>query len=245
MQLTLEIIPVNLKKEIELGDNLADLITSKTKLQDGDIIIVSQKAVSKQEGRIVNLSLVIPSILAYGLASEYKKSPQVVETILSETKRIVRMENGVLISETKHGFVCANAGVDESNVEEGYATLLPEDPDKSAKNLQEKIQKKTGKKIAILISDTFGRPFRLGQTNCAVGVSGIEPILDYAGTKDDFGRVLRVTAIAVADELCAAAELVMGKTLRCPVAIVRNYKYNGTTGTIQNLIRPKDQDLFR
>lgn len=243
--MTLEIIPVNLKKEIVSGDNLVDLITSKAKLQDDDILIVSQKAVSKQEGRIVNLSLVIPSILAYGLASEYQKSPQVVETILSETKRIVRMENGILISETKHGFVCANAGVDESNVEEGFATLLPEDPDKSAKNLQEKIQKKTGKKVAVLISDTFGRPFRLGQTNCAVGVSGIEPIIDYAGTKDDFGRVLRVTAIAIADELCAAAELVMGKTLRCPVAIVRNYKYNGTTGTIQNLIRPKDQDLFR
>ncbi|MBM3895818.1 MAG: coenzyme F420-0:L-glutamate ligase [Thaumarchaeota archaeon] len=243
--MTLEIIPVNIKKEIAPGDKLADLISSNAKLQDGDIIIVSQKVVSKQEGRIVNLSLVIPSILAAGLASEYQKSPQVVEAILSETKRIVRLENGILISETKHGFVCANAGVDESNVEEGYATLLPEDPDRSAKNLQEQIQKKTGKKTAVLISDTFGRPFRMGQTNCAVGVSGIEPIIDYAGTKDDFGRVLRVTAIAIADELCAASELVMGKTLRCPVAIVRNYKYNGTTGTTQNLIRPKEQDLFR
>lgn len=241
----LEIIPVNIKKEIESGDNLADLITSKIKLHDGDILIISQKVVSKQEGRIVNLSLVIPSILAAGLASEYHKSPQVVETILSETKRIVRIENGILISETKHGFICANAGIDESNVEEGYATLLPEDPDKSAKNLQEQIQKNTGKKIAVLISDTFGRPFRVGQTNCAIGVSGIEPIIDYAGTKDDFGRVLRVTAIAIADELCAASELVMGKTLRCPVTIVRNYKYNGSTGTTQNLIRPKEQDLFR
>lgn len=243
--MTLEIIPVNIKKEIQHGDKLADLISSNAKLQDGDIIIVSQKIVSKQEGRMVNLSLVIPSILAAGLASEYQKSPQVVEAILSETKRIVRMENGILISETKHGFVCANAGVDESNVGEGYATLLPEDPDKSAKNLQEKIQKKTGKKIAVLISDTFGRPFRMGQTNCAVGISGIEPIIDYAGTKDDFDRVLRVTAIAIADELCAASELVMGKTLRCPVAVVRNYKYNDATSTIQKLIRSKEQDLFR
>jgi len=243
--LTLEIIPVSLKKEIEPGDKLADLISSKIKLEDGDIIIVSQKIVSKQEGRIVNLSLVIPSILAAGLASEYQKSPQIVETILSETKRIVRMENGILISETKHGFVCANAGVDESNVAEGYATLLPEDPDKSAKNLQEQIQKKSGKKIVVLISDTFGRPFRMGQTNCAVGISGIEPIIDYAGTKDDFDRVLRVTAIAIADELCAASELVMGKTLRCPVAVVRNYNYNDATSTIQKLIRSKEQDLFR
>jgi len=243
--LTLEIIPVNLKKEIGPGDKLADLISSKVKLQDGDILIISQKIISKQEGRTVNLSLVIPSILAAGLASEYKKNPQIVETILSETKRIVRMENGILISETKHGFVCANAGVDESNVEEGYATLLPEDPDKSAKNLQEQIQKKSGKKIVVLISDTFGRPFRMGQTNCAVGVAGIEPIIDYAGTKDDFDRVLRVTAIAIADELCAASELVMGKTLRCPVAVVRNYNYNDATSTIQKLIRSKEQDLFR
>jgi len=243
--LTLEIIPVNFKKEIQPGDKLADLISSKIKLQDGDILVISQKIISKQEGRIVNLSLVIPSILAVGLASEYQKNPQVVETILSETKRIVRMENGILISETKHGFICANAGVDESNVEEGYATLLPEDPDKSAKNLQEQIQNKTGKKIVVIISDTFGRPFRMGQTNCAVGISGIEPIIDYAGTKDDFDRVLRVTAIAIADELCAASELVMGKTLRCPVAIVRNYNFDQKSSTVQKLIRPKEQDLFR
>ena len=243
--MTLEIIPVNFKKEIQPGDKLADLISSKIKLQDSDILVISQKIISKQEGRIVNLSLVIPSILAVGLASEYQKSPQVVETILSETKRIVRMENGILISETKHGFICANAGVDESNVEEGYATLLPEDPDKSAKNLQEQIQNKTGKKIVVLISDTFGRPFRMGQTNCAVGISGIEPIIDYAGTKDDFDRVLRVTAIAIADELCAASELVMGKTLRCPVAIVRNYNFDQKSSTVQKLIRPKEQDLFR
>ncbi len=243
--MTLEIIPVNFKKEIQPEDKLADLILSKIKLQDGDILVISQKIISKQEGRIVNLSLVIPSILAVGLASEYQKNPQVVETILSETKRIVRMENGILISETKHGFICANAGVDESNVEEGYATLLPEDPDKSAKNLQEQIQNKTGKKIVVLISDTFGRPFRMGQTNCAVGVAGIEPIIDYAGTKDDFDRVLRVTAIAIADELCAASELVMGKTLRCPVAIVRNYNFDQKSSTVQKLIRPKEQDLFR
>jgi len=243
--LTLEIIPVNIKKEIQPGDKLAELIVSNAKLQDGDILIVSQKVVSKQEGRMVNLSFVIPSILAVGLASEYGKNSEVVEAILSETKRIVRMENGILISETKHGFVCANAGVDESNVEEGYVTLLPEDPDQSAKSLQEQIQSKTGKKVAVLISDTFGRPFRMGQTNCAVGVSGIEPIIDYAGTKDDFGRVLRVTAIAIADELCAAAELVMGKSLRCPVAVVRNYKYNDAAGTVQKLLRPKEQDLFR
>jgi len=243
---TLEIIPIHFKKEVEEGNNLVGLIlSSKIKLQDGDIIVVSQKVVSKQEGCVVSLSSIIPSILAQGLASEYDKSPQLVEAILSESQRIVRLENGIIIVETNHGLICANAGIDESNVKDDFVTLLPKKPDKSAAILKEQFQKETGKKIAVLISDTFGRPFRMGQTNCAIGLSGIEAIIDYEGTKDSFGKILRVTAIAIADELCAAAELAMGKTTRCPVAIIRNFKFNSISSNGKDLLRPKNEDLFR
>ena len=155
------------------------------------------------------------------------------------------MENGIIIVETKHGFVCANAGIDESNVKDGYVTLLPNDPDKSAEILKNEIEQKTGKNIAILISDTFGRPFRLGQTDIAVGIAGMEPILDYKGKTDTFGKTLQVSAIAVADELCAASELVMGKMKKCPIAIVRNYKFNLSNSSIQKIIRSEPDDMFR
>lgn len=245
--MVIEIIPINLKKEIHKDDNISDLIlsSSKTKVQDGDILVVSQKIISKKEGRVVNLSVVIPSILALGIGAEYDKDPKLVEVILSESKRIVRMENNVIIVETKHGFVCANAGVDESNIENGYVVLLPLDSDKSAMQIQKQILAKTGKKIAVLISDTFGRAFRMGQTDCAIGVSGMNSMLDYRGAKDNFGKTLRVTTIAVADEICSAAELVMGKALNCPVGIVRNYKFNHINGSVKPLVRPKEEDLFR
>ncbi|MFQ5573105.1 MAG: coenzyme F420-0:L-glutamate ligase, partial [Nitrosopumilaceae archaeon] len=199
----------------------------------------------KQEGRIVNLSTVIPSLLAQGIGSEYKKDPKLLEVILSESKRIVRMENGIIIVETKNGFICANAGIDESNVHNGFVTLLPLDPNKSAQKLREEISQKSGKSVAVLISDTFGRPFRMGQTDCAIGVSGIDSILDYEGKKDTFGKTLRVTAIAIADELCSAAELVMGKTTGSPAAIIRNYKFTPSDDSAKSLIRPKEEDLFR
>jgi len=242
--MTIEIIPIHLKREIEIGEKLVDLLL-KTKFQDGDILVVTQKIISKQEGRIVDLSAVIPSILAQGIGSEYKKDPQLLEVILSESKRIVRMENGIIIVETKNGFICANAGVDESNVPNGFVTLLPLDPDKSAQNLREEILKKSGKSIAVLISDTFGRPFRLGQTDCAIGVSGIDSILNYVGKKDTFGKLLRVTEMAIADEICSASELVMGKTTGCPATIIRNYKFTPSNDSAKSLIRPKDEDLFR
>ncbi len=244
--MTIEIIPLSIDKEIEIGEKLSNLFTSsKQKFQDGDILVLSQKIISKQEGRIVNLSAVIPSILAVGIGSEYDKDPKLVEVILSETKRIVRMENGVIIVETKHGLICANAGVDESNVANGYVTLLPTDSDKSARALREEILKKTGKKIAVLISDTFGRPFRMGQTDCAIGVAGMDSILDYTGKKDTHGKLLRVTVIAIVDELCSASELVRGKLLRNPAAIIRNYKFSGNEGTVKSLLRPDKEDLFR
>ena len=242
--MALEVIPIHLNREVGVGDKLVDLL-SKTKFEDGDILVVSQKIISKQEGRIVNLDTVIPSLLAQGIGSEYDKDPKLLEVILSETKRIVRMENGIIIVETKNGFICANAGVDESNVPNRFATLLPTDPDKSAQKLREELSKKSGKNIAVLISDTFGRPFRMGQTDCAIGISGINAILDYEGKKDTFGKTLRVTAIAIADELCSASELVMGKSLECPAAIIRNYKFSPSNDSVKSLIRSKEEDLFR
>ena len=244
----LEIIPVKINKEILKGDDLTKLILSsysKSKFKDDDILIISQKIISKQEGRIVNLSFVIPSILALGIAAEYNKDPKLVEVILSESNRIVRMENEVLITETKNGFICANSGVDESNTEDGYATMLPLDSDKSAQKIKQEILKKTGKNIAVIITDTFGRPFRMGQTNCAIGVSGIDSIRDYKGKKDSFGKTMRVTEIAISDELCSAAELVMGKTLNSPVAIVRNFKFQRNNGTVNSLMRLESEDFFR
>jgi len=199
--MVLEIIPIKIQKEIKSDDDLVDLILELSEINDNDILVFSQKIISKNERRILNLSSVNPSLLANGIASSYGKDPKLVELILSESKRIVRMENGIIIVETKHGFVCANAGIDESNVEDGYATLLPDDPDKSANLLKDRIKKKTGKNTAVIISDTFGRPFRLGQTDIAIGIAGLEPILDYSGKPDTFGKIMQVTAIAVADRL--------------------------------------------
>ena len=245
--MTLEIIPIHIKREILRDEKLADLLLSSTKekLKEGDILVISQKIISKQEGRLINLSEVIPSNLAIGIAAAYNKDPKLVEAILSESNRIVRMENEIIIVETKHGFICANAGVDESNNEKGFATLLPLDSDKSAEAIRQRILEKTKQKIAVLISDTFGRAFRMGQTDCAIGISGMEPILDYEGYKDNFGKILRVTAIAVADEICSAAELVMGKTSNCPAAIIRNYSYQNSSSSIQPIVRPENEDLFR
>ena len=243
----MHVIPVSIDHDIQPGENIAVLIiaSSKSAINDGDVIVISQKIISKQESRTVNLNMVIPSELATGIASEYEKDPKLVEVILSESNRIVRMNNGVLITESYHGFICANAGVDESNVEKGYATLLPKDPDKSASDIREKIFDMTAKKVAVLISDTFGRPFRLGQTDYAIGVSGMESILSYEGKQDTFGKTLRVTAISSVDELCATAELVTGKTTKCPVAIIRNFRFIPNDGNVISMLRDEKEDLFR
>ena len=229
----MQILPIPIEKEITVDDDLSNLIINSTDIHDGDIIVIAQKIISKHEGRIIELSTVKPSLLAEGISSQYKKDPHIVELILSESKRIIRMKNGLIIVETNHGFICANAGIDESNVVNGFVTLLPLNSDKSANTIQTKIFNQTGKKVAIIISDTFGRPFRMGQTNCAIGVSGLNPILDYSGTLDSFNRILRVTAIAIADELSAAAELVMGKTKKCPVSIIRDYSYDSANGSFR------------
>ena len=241
----MQIIPLYIEKEIEPSDDLPGLISASAQLNDGDILVVAQKIVSKQEGRIIDLSTVKPTLLSEGIASQYQKDPRIIELILSETKRIVRMKNGIIIVETHNGTICANAGVDESNVKKGYATLLPINSDVSAQTIRDGIKQQTNKNVAVIISDTFGRPFRMGQINCAIGISGLNPILNYAGTLDSFERTLRVTEIAIADEISSAAELVMGKALKCPVAIVRDYSFNIEDNTIDKLIRPENEDLFK
>jgi len=243
--MVLEIIPIKIQREIGIDTNFVDLILESSEINDGDILVFSQKIVSKNEGRMLSLSSVNPSLLANGIASSYGKDPRLIELILSESERIVRMENGIIIVKTKHGFVCANAGIDESNVQDGYATLLPKDPDKSASLLKERIEQKTGKNISVIISDTFGRPFRLGQTDVAIGIAGLEPILDYTGKPDTFGKIMQVTAIAIADEICSASELVMGKVEKCPIAIIRNYDFSYSDVKIQKMLRADHDDLFR
>ena len=241
----MQIIPLYIEKEIESLDDISELILMSSELSDGDILVVAQKIVSKQEGRIIDLSTVTPSLLSEGIASQYQKDPRIIELILSQTKRIVRMKNGIIIVETNNGVICANAGVDESNVKKGYATLLPIDSDISAQKIRNKIKEKINKNVAVIISDTFGRPFRMGQTNCAIGISGLNPILNYAGTLDSFEKILRITEIAIADELSSAAELMMGKTLKCPVVIIRGYSFRMEDHVINELIRPENEDLFK
>ena len=241
----MQIIPVHIEKEIVPSDDLSSMILDSEKLDDGDIVVIAQKIISKQEGRLVRLTDVTPSLLSQGISSQYQKDSRIVELILSESRRIVRMHGGILVVETNSGFVCANAGIDESNVEEGYATLLPVNSDISAKRIRNEIFEQTGKNVAVIISDTFGRPFRMGQTNVAIGVSGLNPVLDYAGTLDSFKRILRVSAIAIADEISSASELVMGKSLKCPVAIVRNYSFEFEDVAVDTLLRTEREDLFR
>ncbi|WP_067958023.1 coenzyme F420-0:L-glutamate ligase [Nitrosopumilus sp. Nsub] len=241
----MKITPVYIDKEINSDDDLSKIILNSANVTDGDILVIAQKIISKQEGRLVELSAVTPSLLSEGISSQYKKDPRIVELVLSESKKIVRMKNGLIITETKNGFICANSGIDESNVVNGFATLLPLNSDESAERLRKEIFEQTGKTVAVIISDTFGRPFRMGQTNCAIGISGIEPILDYSGTLDSFNRVLRVTAIAIVDELSSAAELVMGKTTKSPVAIISDYSFNSEKHNINDLIRPETEDLFK
>ena len=245
--MSVQITPIKIKADVQPGDDIAELILSASKnpLDDGDIMVISQKIISKQEGRVINLESIIPSELSVGIASAYGKDPKLVEVILSESKRIVRMEHGVIIVQTNHGFICANAGIDESNVEKGFATLLPVDPDRTAKRIRDFILQVTGKNIAVIISDTFGRPFRLGQTDNAIGIAGIESIKSYEGKTDTFGKIMRVTAIAIVDELCAAAELVMGKTEKSPAAIIKNYSFESKNDSISSIIRDEDEDLFR
>jgi coenzyme F420-0:L-glutamate ligase / coenzyme F420-1:gamma-L-glutamate ligase len=236
--------------EIQKGDNLARQIDAaarqaKTTFQHGDILVIAQKIVSKSEGRVVELSRIMPSPKARKLASSLKKDPRLIEVILRESRRIVRSER-VLIVETHHGIVCANAGVDQSNVPGVDAvTLLPRDPDRSARRLAASLHKRTGKRLAVIISDTFGRPWRLGLTNVAIGASGVPALIDLRGTQDRDKKPLHATILAVADELAAAAGLLMGKAKGTPVIIIRGYHFQSVQDSAARILRPVNEDLFR
>lgn len=235
---------------IQEGDDLAGLIVDAaeaqgTPLADGDIVAITQRVVSKSEGRILPLDFFEPSDFAKAYAERTEKDPRVVEAVLRESKRIIRQAGPVLITETHHGFKCANAGVDASNV--GGADLLcllPVDPDASCRRLREAIRERAGVEVAIVMTDTFGRPWRIGQTNVAIGVAGMKPLRDYVGQPDLDGHVLRVTMICVADEVAGAAEMVMGKLEAIPVAIVRGFEYERGDGSASEIVREFALDLF-
>lgn len=246
----LRIIGIEGIPEARAGDDVAELIAaglehSGLELVTGDVLVVTHKLVSKAEGRVVALETVRPSPFAEGIARRYGKDPRQVEVVLRESARIVRMDRGIVIAETRHGFVCANAGVDASNVPPGYVSLLPVDPDASAARIRSALIRRFGCEHAVIITDSFGRPWRNGIVNVAIGVAGMQPLLDYRGQADTFGNELRVTVMAVADELAAAAELVMGKMERCPAAIVRGYHYQSGAGRASDLVMPPERDLFR
>lgn len=251
MAAELRIIPVRGIGEVRPGDDLAALILAALErhdqpLADGDVLVVTQKIVSKAEGRIVDPAQIEPSAFAQAIAAQGAKDAAYYEVVLRESRRIVKMDRGVLIVETRHGLICANAGVDESNVAGGHVvTLLPLDPDGSAAALRAALRERAGVDVAVIISDTFGRPWREGQINVAIGVAGMAPLADYAGQQDGYGYTLRASVIAVADELASAAELVMGKIDAVPAAIVRGYAYTPAAGSARALIRVPEKDLFR
>jgi coenzyme F420-0:L-glutamate ligase / coenzyme F420-1:gamma-L-glutamate ligase len=236
---------------IERGDDLprliADAISSKgLRLQHGDILTVCQKIVSKAEGRVVSLKDVEPSSLALQFAARWDKDPREVELVMRQTNRIVRMDNAVLIVETGPGWVCANAGIDQSNsLGDDVAILLPEDADASATRIRDGLKTITAADVAVLITDTFGRPWRDGLTEVCIGIAGIEPLLDLRGTTDLGGRELHHTVIAVADELAAAAGLMMPKAGAVPAVLIRGYQFKPAVASAKSLIRPAASDLFR
>jgi coenzyme F420-0:L-glutamate ligase/coenzyme F420-1:gamma-L-glutamate ligase len=237
---------------IKEGDDLGELIyraaeKQGTPIEEGDIIVVTHVIVSRAEGNIINLDKVTPSDFAKSIALEFDRDPAHIEVVLREAKSIVRMRDGHIIAETKHGFICANAGVDKSNVPgERNVVPLPKDPDRSARSIRAKIKELTGKDTAVIISDTHGRALRRGEINIAIGVAGIKPIRDRRGESDLFGYVLRVKQTAIADELASAAELVIGQANEgTPAAIIRGYKYEeAEEASAKDLVWPREKALF-
>jgi coenzyme F420-0:L-glutamate ligase/coenzyme F420-1:gamma-L-glutamate ligase len=233
------------------GADLATLIhraatAAELTFEAGDILVVTQKIVSKAEGCMVPLRTITPSPFAEAYARQWQKDARSVEVVLRQSRRVVKMDRGVIIAETHHGFICANAGVDQSNIEgEEVVAVLPADPDASARALRAELKARTGTELAVIISDTFGRPWRAGLVNVAIGLAGIEAIKDYTGMQDAQGYELRVTALAVADELAATAELVMNKLDNVPVALIRGYDYPRGEGSLAQLMREPASDLFR
>ncbi len=241
--MTVTIWPVEGLPEIRERDDLGALIAGRAELQDGDVLVVAQKAVSKAEGRIVRLAEIEASAEARELAADH--DPRQLEVILREAARLVRTRPPLVIAETRHGFVCASAGVDASNAPEpDMVVLLPEDPDASAARIRERVSDLTGAEVGVIVSDSFGRAWRQGTTDVAIGVAGVRPLLDLKGLRDATGYELHATVIAVADELAGAAELVMGKTAGVPAAVIRGVDALGE-GSARELVMPPDRDLFR
>ncbi len=238
--------------EVQAGDDLATQIMDAcagqgTPIEDGDVLVVTQKIVSKAEGRVMTIDDVEASPLAVAITEGHRRDPRHTEMILRESRRIVRMDRGVIISETYHGYICANAGIDASNIPGANAIcLLPVDPDASAQGIREAVRARLGVDVAVLVSDTFGRPWRNGATNVSIGVAGFNPVVSYIGEFDPHGNELHTTTIAVADELAATAELVTGKLLGVPVAIIRGYPYERMDEASSSaIVRDGDKDLFR
>jgi coenzyme F420-0:L-glutamate ligase/coenzyme F420-1:gamma-L-glutamate ligase len=247
----LRIIPIPLPDEIHPGDVLADKLLSafalrNLELQAGDILIVKHKIVSKAEGRIVDLNTIKPSAASIAWAKQYHLDARVIELALRESRAVIRRKNGVLITETEHGFICANSGVDVSNVDGGrHALLLPADPDRSARKLRRDLKKCTHLDIPVLITDTFGRPWREGLVDFCIGIAGMKALRDDRGHRDPLGYKLHASVEAIADELAAAAALVCGKLNRTPACIIRGFNYESTLGRIRDLLRTPAHDLFR
>ena len=246
----IEVMPLAGIPDVSEGDDLASLILEAVRecslsLEEGDVVVVKHKVVSKAEGRIVRLGTVVPGRKAKALAKREGKDPRLVELMLRESDRVVRAGHGVIITQTKQGFVCANSGVDQSNVGRGSAALLPVDPDRSARLLRRELEKRTGRRLAVLVTDTFGRPWRIGQTDVAIGCSGMRPLFGYEGKRDKFGYRLRVTEPSVADEIAGAAELAIGKLKGMPAAIVRGVEYVRGEGGVKGMLMPPERDLFR
>jgi coenzyme F420-0:L-glutamate ligase/coenzyme F420-1:gamma-L-glutamate ligase len=252
---TLEVVALDGIPEIEPGDDLAGAIGDALErrpdllpLRNDDVLVVTQKVVSKAEGAVVDLTTVEPRAEAIAFAERFGRDARQVEVVLREAQRIVRMDRGVLITETRHGFVCANGGVDASNVGPGsgsVVTLLPRDPDGSAARIRAAIRDRFGSDVPVVVSDSFGRPWRWGIVDVALGVSGLHPLDDLRGTTDHDGRVMQSTVRAVADELASAAELSLGKTAGRPVALVRGAAFVRGEGSIRELVMPAENDLFR
>lgn len=247
----IRLLPLRGAPEAQPGDDIAAMAldaaaASGVRLSAGDILVITQKVVSKAEGLLVDLKTVEPSDIALRYAQQWGRDPRQVEVVLRESVRIVRMDRGILITQTSHGFVCANAGVDASNVPgEETVCLLPLDPDATAEKLHQALTASAGAHIAVIIADSFGRPWRNGIVNVAIGAAGFAPLIDYRGQKDDFGRTMQVSVLAVADELASAAELVMGKVSRCPMALIRGYNSARREGTAREIIMDPSTDMFR
>ena len=246
----LEVIGVIGIGEVRPGDDITRIVVEAARAQGTpvathDVLVIGQKIVSKAEGRIVRLADVEPAEATRRMAESLGRDPRLLELVLRESRRVVRMDKGVVITETHHGWICANAGVDQSNVDADTVALLPEDPDGSARGIRDGVHALTGAEVAVIIADTFGRPWREGLTNVAIGLAGLAALRDYIGMPDSAGRPLQMTMLAVADELASAAEIVMGKLDRIPAAIVRGVRFEPGDAGSKALLRDPARDLFR